>query len=567
MRVTMRAVPRCTVRALSTATRATYDAIVLGGGHNGLVAAAYLAKAGRRVVVLERRHILGGAAVTEEIIPGFKFSRASYVYSLFRPHIVRDLDLHSRGLRLLPRVPSSWTPTPLPGGPSLTLGAGPEADTAAIAAFSARDAEAWGPYNAMLERYAACFLPLLDRPPPDLAALLDSRTPLAERWAALRDAAVAIKSVAALGPELLSFLEFLTAPASKTLDAWFESDILKATLATDAIIGAMAPPSAPQTSYVLLHHVMCGAWANVEGGMGALSGAIASAAADAGAELRVSSPVRRILVAGASPSSVVTGVEMEDGSVIHAPVVVSTAPPRTTFLRLLGDGNPGALPPAFTSHIAATDVASASCKINIALSALPSFLCSPNPPGDGPPPPHLRGTIHFETHSAVIEEAYRDAAAGRPSRRPVIEMTLPTVLDSTLAPPGQHVALLFVQYAPYALAGGATWDDPAVRGAFVESVLAVIEAHAPGFRASIIGMDVLTPPDLERVFGLPGGNIFHAAMGLDQLFWLRPMAGSARYATPVRGLYLGGAGAHPGGGVMGAPGHNCAMRVLADAKR
>ena len=563
------------------------DAVIIGGGHNALVASAYLARTGRKVLVLERREMLGGAAITEEIVPNFRFSRASYVYSLFRPHIVRDLDLHSHGLRLLPRQPSSFTPTPSAGGPSLILGGGLDADTAAIARFSKRDAAAWGPYNAMLDRYSACFLPLLDRPPPDISALLDPHTPWRARLAAGRDALRAGASVAALGRELLPFLEFLTAPATKTLDAHFESEILKATLATDAIIGAMAPPSAPQTSYVLLHHVMCGAWANVQGGMGALSGAIAAAARQAGAELRVSSPVKRILVqpstasrssrtnpaAASAPSpSEVTGVELADGSVIRAPVVLSTTAPRITFLDLLADAQV-ALPPGFAAHIRGADVNSGSVKINIALDKLPSFLCAPNPPG-GPPPAHLRGTIHFETSVSTIEDAFRDASAGRPSRRPVIEMTLPTVLDSTIAPPGKHIALLFVQYAPYTLrpvinpSTGAeetpSWADPAVRASFVDSVLAVIEEHAPGFKASIIGMDVLMPPDLERIFALPGGNIFHASMGLDQLFWLRPAPGYARYASPISGLYVGGAGTHPGGGVMGAPGHNSAQRIISD---
>lgn len=536
----------------------THDVIVLGGGHNGLVAAAYLARAGRRVVVVERRPVLGGAAVTEEVVPGFRFSRASYVYSLFRPAIVAELGLAARGLTLLPRVPSSFTPTPEIGGRSLTLGAGDAADVAEIARHSAADAAAWPAYNAALDRYARAVAPLLDRSPPDVAALLDPGTSWRDRAANAADAAAAARALGGLGRHLPAFLEFLAAPAARVLDRTFESDILKATLATDAIIGAFAPPSAPQTSYVLLHHIMCGAWANVRGGMGALSDAIASAARDAGAELRTGAAVRRVLVDdGGAGGPRAAGVELCDGTALRAPVVLSCAAPRVTFLDLLPSG---ALPPAFTRHVAGGSVASASAKFNLALDRLPAFLCAPTP--GGAPGPHHRGTIHFETDMATIEGAFADAAAGRPSARPVIEMTLPSVLDDSLAPPGKHVALLFVQYAPFAPAGGG-WT-PTARAAFKAAVYRVIEAHAPGFTASIVGEDVLLPPDLEAVFGLPGGNIFHGAMGLDALFAFRPAPGWARYRSPLRGLYLGGAGAHPGGGVMGAAGRNAAAAVLAD---
>lgn len=546
----------------------TYDAIIVGGGHNGLVCAAYLAKAGKRVCLLERRHVLGGAAITEEIVPGFKFSRASYVYSLFRPQIVADLDLHRHGLKLLPRQPSSWTPVP-GHGPSLLLGGTLEEDCASIAQFSKADAEAYPRYNALLEHYSSAFRPLLDRPPPDPGALLDPSTP---GWAAnVKDSWTAARSIAALGKDIPGFWELLTAPASKILDRWFESGILRATLGTDAIIGAHLSPSSPGSAYVLLHHVMCGTWCNVQGGMGALSAAIARAAVEAGATLRVSTPVKRILVEdrpdtpaqGYGPARAV-GVELQDGQILKAPVVISNAAPRVLFQELLPSP---CLPPAFTAHSKSIGVTSGSVKINLALSKLPNFTCKPNT-GDGKTPmPWHRGTIHFETSPAQIEAAYADSMRGLPSTRPVIEMTLPTALDNTLAPQGKHVALLFVQYAPYdvsAWKGSAGWDSPGAREEFANRVYDVIEQHAPGFKDSIEGQDILTPVDLERVFALPGGNIFHGAMGLDQLLWSRPVPGWARHRTPVQGVYLAGAGAHPGGGVMGAPGRNAAMTILAD---
>ena len=566
--------------------RARYDAVVVGGGHNGLVAAAYLARAGRRALVLERRPMVGGAAVTEELVPGFRFSRASYLYSLFRPQIVRDLDLHRHGLALLPRAPSSFTPAPAAGGRSLLLGGGAEADAREIAKFSARDAEAYPRYNALLERYAAALLPLLDAAPPDPAALAAlPGSPAApnlalwlDNW---RDAAFAAKQLGSLGAELPGFVEFLAAPATKILDRWFESEELKATLATDAIIGALVSPSTPGSAYVLLHHVMCGTWHNVRGGMGALSDAVCAAAREAGAEVVTGAPVRRILLAegggggglggglggGAGGGGHrVEGVELEDGSVIRAERVLSNAPPSTTFGALLGEAAAGAaLPADFRRQIRTLNVQSGSVKINLALSRLPNFLCAPSGGADGAAAmPHHRGTIHFETSSAQIEAAFADAQGGAPSRRPVIEMTLPSVLDDSIAPPGKHVCLLFCQYAPFAGYDGRGWDAPGARERFAASVFAVIEEYAPGFTASIVGQDVLTPLDLERVFGLPGGNIFHSAMGLDQLFFNRPAPGFARYRTPVRGLYLCGAGAHPGGGVMGAPGRNAAREVLAD---
>ena len=603
---------------LASSAARRYDAIIVGGGHNGLVAAAYLAKAGKRVAVLERRHVLGGAAVTEELFPGFKYSRASYVYSLFRPQIVRDLDLHRHGLKLIPRVPSSFTPSLSSDAPSLLLGGGVEHDTASIAQFSERDAQAYGRYNALLDRYSDAFRPLLDRSPPDPSLLFAfkhfargvrglsraDRRALVQEWTDnAKDAVAAVQAIASLGKDLPSFIQFLLAPATKTLDGWFKSDVLKATLATDAVIGSMSGPSTPQSSYVLLHHVMCGVWQNPVGGMGSVTQAIAGAAREHGADLRTSSTVKRILLEdaaaseppsladGVRPAARVNGVELEDGSVLTAPVVIANAAPHTVFSRLLAHA-PEALPPRFASDVANTLGPSGAVKINVALDRLPNFVCRPNSvryevPGaaatygsggapigsaagggsaDQIPLPHHRGTIHFESSVSQIDAAFADALAGRPSRRPVIEMTLPSALDPTIAPPGKHVALLFCQYAPYRFADGRTWDDvPGSREAFADSVFDVIEQYAPGFKASVLHRDILAPPDLERIFGLPQGNIFHAPMGLDALLWMRPLPGASRYRAPgIAGLYQAGAGSHPGGGVIGAPGANCARAVLRD---
>ncbi|MBI4601687.1 MAG: NAD(P)/FAD-dependent oxidoreductase [Planctomycetes bacterium] len=530
------------------------DAVVIGAGHNGLVAAAYLARAGLEVAVVERRDIVGGAAVTEEVVPGFKFSRAAYVNSLFRPGIIRDLRLGEHGFAMIPRNPSSFTP--LLDGRCLLLGPDPALVRREVSKFSTRDAEALPRYEALLEKAALFFEPLLDEPPPDLAA-----ASWLERLAALRELAGVGLRALRLGPDLPRVLEVLAAPARRILERWFESEPLRGTLATDSIIGAMASPSTPGSGYVLFHHVMGetdgarGVWGYVRGGMGALAGAIASAARRAGARVLTGRAVARIIVEEGRAA----GVALEDGTEVRAKAVLSTADPHVTFMRLL---EPEALPPDFRAHVAQLDFSSAVTKINLALDRLPRF---PAHPGPEPGPQH-RGTVHIVSTLEEIEAAYRDAAAGRPSSRPVIEMTLPSALDPSLAPPGKHVASLFVQYTPYRLADGS-WDDPGRKDAFADRVFKVIEEYAPGFTASVIARDVLSPLDLERVFGLTGGNIFHGAMTLDQLFWLRPAPGWCRHRTPVPGLYLAGAGAHPGGGVLGAPGRNAAMAALRDLRR
>ena len=521
------------------------DAIIVGAGHNGLVAACYLAKAGLSVLVLEKRHLVGGASVTEEIVPGFKFSRLAYVNSLFRPQIIRDLRLREYGFRMLPRNPSSFTP--FPDGRHLFLGPDREATVREIAGFSRKDAEAYPRYEEMLEKLVQVIEPTLDQPPPDPLSF-DPR----QWWRLFRLAMRARR----LGKDFYRLTGMLTGSAMALLDEWFESEQLKVTLATDAIIGAMATPSTPGTAYVLFHHVMGeadgarGVWGYVRGGMGGLSEALASAARDLGVTIRTECPVREVLVDNSRVAGVLTG----GGEELRGKVVLSNADPAVLYLKLIRSEN---LPDAFVKRIEALDFSSAVFKLNLALDALPDFRALP---GREPGPQH-RGTIHICPTLETIERAFDDARRGRPSKQPILEATIPSVLDDTLAPQGKHVMSLFVQYAPYELAEG-DWDGE--KEVFADRCIDLFEEYAPGFRSTIIGRDAISPLDLEREFSLTGGNIFHGAMTPHQLFFQRPLGGYARYRTPIRGLYLCGAGAHPGGGVLGACGRNAALQVIRD---
>jgi phytoene dehydrogenase-like protein len=520
-----------------------YDAIVIGAGHNGLVTACYLARAGRRVLVLERRDVVGGACVTEETFAGFKVSTAAYVNSLFHPAIVRDLKLAVYGYEVLARDPSSFTP--FPDGRSLMMG--PDADLTheEIAKFSDRDAERYPRYEAMLERVAAVVEPTLTRAPPDL---------LKPRLGDLRTLVSLARAFRRLGDATGEAVEILTGAARPILDRWFESEELKGTLATDAIIGAMASPSQPGTAYVLFHHVMGegggkrGMWGYVRGGMGGLTQALAAVARDLGADIRCDAEVERILVRDGRA----VGVALAAGDEYLAPIVASNADARVTFLRLL---DRSMLPEAFLADVERIDYASASLKINVALAELPSFRALP---GTEPGPQH-RGTIHICPDQDYIERAFDDAKYGRPSAEPVLECTIPSVVDPTVAPPGRHLMSMFVQYAPYELRDGS-WDDRS--DAFADRCFDLLDEYAPNFKRAVLDRQVLTPLDLERVFNLTGGNIFQGAMTPGQLFAFRPVPGHARYRTPLGGLHLCGAAAHPGGGVMGTPGLNAAREIL-----
>jgi phytoene dehydrogenase-like protein len=520
-----------------------YDAIVIGAGHNGLVTACYLARAGMRVLILERRHVVGGACVTEETFPGFKVSTAAYVNSLFHTAIVRDLKLGAYGYEALARDPSSFTP--LPDGRTLLMGPDADQTRKEIAKFSVRDAERYPRYEAMLERVAAVVEPTLTMAPPDL---------LKPRLGDLRTLLSLGREFRRLGDDAGEAVEILTGAARPILDRWFDSEELKGTLATDAVIGAMASPSMPGTAYVLFHHVMGesggtrGVWAYVRGGMGGLTQALAAAARDLGADIRCDAEVARILVRGGRA----VGVTLSTGDEFHAPIVASNADARVTFLHLL---ERSALPEAFVAAVERISYASASLKINVAMAELPSFRALPGTA----PGPHHRGTIHICPDQDYIERAFDDAKYGRPSAAPVLECTIPSVVDPTVAPPGRHLMSMFVQYAPYELRDGS-WDD--LGEAFADRCFDLLDEYAPNFKSAVLDRQVLTPLDLERVFNLTGGNIFQGAMTPGQLFAFRPVPGHARYRTPLRGLYLCGAAAHPGGGVMGTPGLNAAREIL-----
>jgi phytoene dehydrogenase-like protein len=520
-----------------------YDAIIIGAGHNGLVTACYLGRAGWRVLVLERRPLVGGACVTEEVFPGFKVSTAAYVNSLFRKEIVRDLRLPEHGFEVLERNPSSFTP--FPDGRSLLLGPDAALTRQEIAKFSSRDADAYPRYEAMLERVADVIEPTLTEAPPNVL-----RPGLRGLWQLFKLG----RRFRKLGSAAGEAVDILTGAARPILDRWFESEQLKATLATDAVIGAMAAPSSPGTAYVLFHHVMGetngkrGVWGYVKGGMGGLTQALAAAARAVGVEIRCDSPVSQILVEKGRAA----GVVLVGGAEIHAPVVASNADGHVTFERLLDSRH---LTADFLAAVRRIDYSSASLKINVALSELPDFRACP---GTRPGPQH-RGTIHICPDLEYIERAFDDAKYGQPSERPLLECTIPSVVDPSVAPPGQHLVSMFIQYAPYRLRG-TTWDD--LRDRFADRCFDLLDEYAPNFKRSVIARQVLTPLDLERTFGLTGGNIFQGAMTLNQLFSFRPVPGFADYRTPVRGLYLCGSAAHPGGGVMGAPGWNAARAIL-----
>lgn len=526
-----------------------YDAIVIGAGHNGLVTAAYLAKAGLKTAVFEARHVVGGAAVTEEIWPGFKISRCAYVNSLFRPEIVRDLDLRSRGFEMLPRNPSSFTP--FPDGRYLLLGPDKQLVHHEISKFSTKDAQNYPKYEAFLEEIADVLEPIMGMTPPDPGKLRFGDLTTYGRFG--------FKHRATIKRRWADIMRLLTGSGADLLNEWFESQQLKVTLATDAIIGANASPSLPGTAYILFHHVMgeCngvrGVWGYMRGGMGALSQSLANACAAFGVDIFLNMPVERIKVKG----SRVEGVVIEGGGEYDAKMVASGADPNVTFNKLMEEN---ALPPEFRKSVRRINYDSASVKINLALSELPDFTACPGAKAG----PQHRGTIHICPDFEFMESAYADSLVGRPSRRPILECTIPSVIDSSIAPEGKHVMNIFSQYGPYTLRDGLSWETE--REAYADRCLDLLAEYAPNIKQAVLHREILTPVDLEREFHLTGGNIFHGRMTLDQMFSMRPVPGFADYRTPVRGLYICGSGTHPGGGVMGTPGLNAAREMLKDRK-
>ncbi len=523
-----------------------YDAIIIGGGHNGLVHAAYLARAGKKVLVLERRHVLGGAAVTEEIFPGFKFSVASYVVSLLRPEIIRELDLPRHGFEVLPL---DGTFTPMPNGDYLWRMNDHQKTRREIARHSRLDAEAYDEFGQAMVRLCRFVKPLLSMIPPDPTRLnlrdLRNLLSFGRRFRALDDFDKYIQ------------IQLMTRSAVDFLDPWFETDVLKATMSASGIIGTFLGIRSPGTAYVLLHHYMgeidgvFRAWGLPRGGTGAISNAIAGAAREAGAEIRTQAPVARILLKNGQAR----GVVLENGDEILADVVSSSVDCRLTFLQLI---EPGHLPEEFLAEVRRYKFRGSSGKVNLALDALPNLTCRP---GAGP---HLRGAISISPSTEYMERAYDDAKYGRFSRRPYIDIVIPSLTDPSVAPPGKHVMSCFVQYAPYKLKEG-TWDEK--REEFGDTVIDTIAEYAPNLKNIILGRQVLTPLDMEREWGLSEGNIFQGELSLEQIFFLRPVAGWAQYRTPIKNLYLCGSATHPGGGIMGAPGRLAAFELLKDWKK
>jgi phytoene dehydrogenase-like protein len=522
-----------------------WDAVIVGGGHNGLVAAAYLAGAGRKVLVLERREMVGGCAVTEEVWPGFRVSTAAYLVSLLQERIIRELELERFGYHVDAKDPAFFSP--FPDGRWMFMWQDRRKTLEEIAKFSRHDAEVYPLYEDHLERLSRMVEALLFVTPPQFPP----RGP-GDFLEYVRLAA----RVYRLGRrDLVGLMKIFTQSAADFLDEWFESEQLKVTLATDAVIGANGGPRSAGTAYILLHHCMGGVaghrglWGFVRGGMGTVSEAIAASARSRGATIRTKAAVERILVRGGEAR----GVVLAGGEEIEARVVASNLDPHQTFLRLI---DPKELDVEFVNAIRHFRTEGTSLKMNLALSGLPEFRAYPGSPG-----PQHRATMHICPSVEYVERAWDDAKYGRPSGRPLLELTIPTMYDPSLAPPGKHVMGIFLQYAPYTLREG-TWDE--LREPYGARILELIEEYAPNIRSIVIDSQVLTPLDLERRFGLTGGNIFHGEMSLDQMFFMRPVAGWARYGTPVRRLYLCGSGAHPGGGVIGAPGYNAARRILKD---
>ncbi|HYR44592.1 MAG TPA: NAD(P)/FAD-dependent oxidoreductase [Terriglobia bacterium] len=518
---------------------------MIGGGHNGLVNAAYLARAGKKVLVCERRHVLGGAAVTEEVFPGFKFSVASYVVSLLRPEIIRELDLPRHGMEILPL---DGTLTPMPNGDYLWRVNDHAKTHREIARHSRLDAEAYDEYGKAMVEMGRFAKPILSMTAPDPTSLA---------LKGLRDLLSIARRFQRLPSEdKYNQVQLMTMSAAGFLDQWFETDVLKATMSASGIIGTFLGVRSPGTAYVLLHHYMgeidgaFRSWGLVRGGTGAISNAIAAAARAAGAEIRSEAPIAKIII----QSGQARGVVLENGEEIRAHVVSSSVDPRLTFIKMAG---PEHLPDDFVEDVKRYKFRGSSGKVNLALDALPNFTCFP---GAGP---HLRGAISISPSVEYMERAYDDAKYGRFSRRPYVDIVIPSLTDPSVAPPGKHVMSCFVQYAPYHLKEGK-WEEK--REEFGDTVIDTLSEYAPNLRDIILHRQVLTPFDIERRFGLSEGNIFQGELSLEQLFFLRPVPGWAQYRTPIRSLYMCGSATHPGGGIMGAPGLNAAKKILGEWK-
>ena len=522
-----------------------YDALIVGGGHNGLVCAFYLARAGLKVRILERRDVIGGACVTEAFAPGFRNSTASYTVSLLRPKVIADMRLHERGWRIIERTISNFFPL---DNDYLKLGGGTARTQAEFARFSKKDAETFPAYETALERVAEVLRDMALKTPPNagggiralLAAVSQGRRLSGMTIDAQRDV-----------------MDLFVKSARDFLDSWFESDSAKAAFGFDAVVGNYASPDAPGSAYVLLHHVFGevngkkGMWGHSVGGMGAITKAMAEACVEAGVEISLDSPVARVLVDGKK----VAGVELEGGEEIMANTVVANVGPGLLYRQLIAAND---LTPEFNRRMKGFKAGSGTFRMNVALSELPSFSVLP---GTEVAEHHTAGIIIAPTLD-YMDKAYTDAKAKGWSDAPIVEMKLPTSIDDSLAPPGQHIASLFCQQFAPVLPDGKSWDD--VREQVADHIIDTVTQHAPNFKGAVIARQIHSPLDLERKFGLIGGDIFHGHMSLDQLWAARPMLGYGDYRGPIDGLYMCGSGTHPGGGVTGAPGHNAAHEIIKD---
>ncbi len=526
-----------------------HDVIVIGAGHNGLTCACYLGRAGLRVRVVERRPVPGGTTVTEEFHPGFRNSVAAYSVSLLNPKVIADLALHQHGLRIVERRAQNFLPAP--DGRYLLAAEGRMPRE--LAKFSARDADRYAAFNREIDAVADVLRRLALQPPPNLVEGFGRRS-LGEVGRAL-SLANALRQLSL--EEMRALVDLFTKSAADYLDGWFEGELVKALFGFDAVVGNYASPATPGTAYVMLHHAFGEvngkkrAWGHAIGGMGAISSAMAKAARADGVEIETAAPVREIIVA----RDRVAGVVLEDGRTLSAEIVAASVNPKLLYTRMMPAD---ALPTGFRERMERWRCGSGTFRMNVALSRLPQFTALPEA-GD-----HLTSGIIMAPSLGYMDRAFADARNFGVSREPIIEMLIPSTLDDGLAPPGAHVASLFCQHVAPQLPNGESWDDR--RDAVADQMIATVERYAPGFATSVVGRQVLSPLDLEREFGLLGGDIFHGAMTLDQLFSARPMLGYADYRGPVAGLYHCGAGAHPGGGVTGAPGHNAAQAILSDLR-
>jgi phytoene dehydrogenase-like protein len=521
-----------------------YDAIIIGAGHNGLVCAFYLARAGLKVRIVERRNIVGGAAVTEEFHPGFRNSVASYTVSLLQPKVIADMRLVDHGYKVIERPISNFLPQA--DGGYLKLGGGLERTQAEFRKFSAADAAILPAYYDALDGVADVLRDLALQSPPNIG----------DGFRTLIDGALQGRGLAKLPlNRKRDALDLFTKSARSFLDGWFESEAVKAAFGFDAVVGNYASPDTPGSAYVLLHHVFGevngkkGAWGHCVGGMGTITQIMAKVCQKAGVEISLEAPVSRVLVDGGK----VSGVRLESGEEIIAARVIANVGPKILYERMLDEAD---IPADFRRRIKGFKAGSGTFRMNVALSELPKFTCLPEP-GEH----HQSGIIIAPTLD-YMDRAFLDARADGWSKKPIVEMLIPSTVDDSLAPKGQHVASLFCQQFAPELPEGRDWDDEETAAA--DTIIDTVEAHAPGFRASILGQQILSPKGLERKFGLAGGDIMHGHMSLDQLWSARPLLGNGNYRGPLKGLYSCGAGTHPGGGVTGAPGHNCAHEVIAD---